>query len=71
MNNQLKQTYVPCEVRVTEFNVEREFAGGSNGNKFISSPISESDANTLVWSMTSDNGNFRNMESYKNQDFKW
>ena len=62
MKNQSKHAYVRCEVNVTEFNVEREFATGSPCNAFT---------NTVNgWSMTADGGEYKN-EQYEEQIWGW
>ena len=52
MKTQSKHAYVRCEVNVTEFNVEREFATGSPSNAFTNA--------VNGWEMTADGGEYKN-----------
>ena len=70
MENRFKQTYIPCEVNVTKFNVEREFANGSNGPSAVGAFANAANG----WEMTRENpqDDFKN-ESYAldNVNIQW
>ena len=66
----IKKKYVPCQLDVVEFKVERGFA--ASGEQAVGSPFTQQGTTNVLWSMTHDgNQNFRNMESYEEQTFDW
>ena len=67
MKNQLKQTYIPCEVKVTEFNVERGFAT-SPANAFTN----VYNGSNCTWEMNADGGEYKNEGySFLDQTMEW
>lgn len=57
MGNQIKREYVPCEIKVLEFEVERGFA-----DSYFDAI--QSATNVYNWKMTANNGHYRN-EGYE------
>ena len=55
MKEKMKQKYVPCQLDVVEFNVERGFA--------TSGMSRDMETNAMLWKMADDNSTNRN-ESY-------
>lgn len=63
MINQMKKRYVPCEIKVVKFNVEKGFAFSLiKQQNFVGTQY--------YWTMKMQNGHYRN-EGYENKDFNW
>ena len=60
MKNQVKHKYVPCDVNVTEFNVERGFANSLKSMNAIGTS----------WLMEDTNGTYQN-EKYEQEILDW
>ena len=58
-----KKKYVPCELNVVQFNVEHGFAGSFQA-------VWDATNAYNAWSMTSQNGSYRN-EGYEVNGFNW
>ena len=73
MNNQtLKHKYVPCQVKIIEFNVERGFATSGEG---LVGAFANAANNKWIMQKDGTSSNFRNMESYGSDgntiDYNW
>ena len=66
-----KQKYVPCEFKIIDFQVEREFAAGSGGPGLVGAFANANNTNQLIMNRH-ESGDYQNNEAqYENDGFDW